>query len=395
MVLIMISVFIDCWSGSYANTLETLQRAHKSGMEVGGIENGFRSWFHTNYQAYSTGYPLGQVETSGAELVEQLQLYGVDSILSLVLEIRVPIRYLTGCADKPLNWDEIEQDCPVINDGSETQRLFCAYMGRLELAIFFRELDVANRIAEKLVSVGTHGFAYYVSRTHRIYFSGLAASAMARKTGLRKYKKRARAFATEMRRIARTKGLNALHKALMLEADLLACGSQSVAKVQDAYDEAIASAMKAGHIHLAALGSEIAAEYFFENDAKFSARKYFSQARDLYRDWGATAKVDELIATRGALIEASTLEFNRSTSIFPCWSSGDNSESGKTVELDFLTSHTPLTKLPVSEPREESLIRQDRDEISSLATDRSEWGTGSARNTGNVSRSSGSSGHHH
>lgn len=369
MVLIVVSVFIDCWSGPNVNTLETLQKAHKSGMEVGDIENGFRSWFHTHHQAYSTGYPLGPVETSGAELVEQLQLYGVDSILSIVLEIRVPIRYLAGRADKPLNWDEIEHVCPVMHDSSETYRLLYAYLGRLELAIFFRELDVANRIAERVASVGTYDSSY-VALTHRIYFSGLAASGMARKTGLRKYKKRARAFATEMRRITRARGLNTLHKALMLEADLLACKSKNVAKVQDAYNEAIASAMEAGHTHLAALGSEIAAEYFVENHDKISARKYISQARDLYRDWGATAKVEELLATWGALIEES-------------WVTGDTSESCRTGEFDFLSGHTPRTKLPVSEPRE--TLRSDRDKISSLMTDPSEWGPGAVNNAVSVS----------
>lgn len=344
-VLIAISIYIDCWGGSHENTLETLQRAQKSGMEVGDIENGFHSWFHINIRAYAAGYPLGPVEKSGAELVEQLQLYGIDSILSWVLEVRVPIQYLTGRADKPLNWDEIEQVCTVVHDSSETYRLRFAYMGRLELAIFFRELDVANRIAERVASVAPHDYSTYLGLTQRIYFSGLAASGMARKTGLRKYKKRARAFATEMRRLTRANGPNTLHKALMLEADLLACKSQNVAKVQDAYDEAIASAIKAGHTNLAALGSEIAAEYFVENGDELSARKYFSEARDLYRHWGATAKVEELIATHGTLIEASTTETNSST-----------------LDLDVLLGRTPRTKLPVSEPKEEAL-RPDRDEM--------------------------------
>jgi histidine kinase len=388
-VLMTISSCIDCWSAPHAKTLETLQRAHKAGMEVGDIESGFRNWFMTNYQAYATGYPLGQVETSGAELVEQLQLYGVDAVLCIVLEIRIPILYLAGRADKPLNWDEIEKVCPMMNDSSDTYRLLCAYLGRLELSIFFRELDVANRIAEKMASVGTH-YSSYVCLTHRIYFSGLAASGMARKTGLRKYIKRAHAFATEMRRITRSKGLNALHKALMLEADLLACKSQNVAKIQDAYDEAIASAMKAGHTHLAALGSEIAAEYFVQNGDEFPAGTYFSQARDLYRDWGATAKVEELIATRGAFLATSTEEETTTSSGVHCWVLGDIDESRKTVDLDIFSHHTPRTKLPVSEPREEALSR-DRDEISCL-TDSTEGGTAAASNTVSLSRSSGHSG---
>jgi len=80
------------------------------------------------------------------------------------------------------------------------------------------------------------------------------------------------------------------------------------------YDRAINACLEVGHIHDAALGSELAGEYFLttghsKSDTVASRtrnkliRRYFTRARDLYYSWGAHAKVSHLHMTRGDFID--------------------------------------------------------------------------------------------
>jgi hypothetical protein len=252
-------------------------------MECGNIEMGFQNWALCNSFAYSAGYPLDPVERIGQDLVEQLQLYNVDSVLIQVLENRISIRYLLGRADKPLDWDELGAFGDDTGKASETYRLISGYLARLELSIFFRELEFAERMSEKLQPMCAHEGSYLIE-SKNIFYSGLTYSGLARKTGSGKYLSRAAAFAKKMRRISRTKGLNTLHKSLLMEADILACRCKKIERLIDAYDGAITAAVKIGYTQDAALGSEIAGEVFLSLGDESRSWLYFNQARDLYRE---------------------------------------------------------------------------------------------------------------
>jgi hypothetical protein len=77
-----------------------------------------------------------------------------------------------------------------------------------------------------------------------LFFQGLIASGLARKYGKRKYKRRAKEAMQEMKQIMRSKGLNVLHKYLLLKADLPACEKRGPEEVKDAFNEAASVAGK-------------------------------------------------------------------------------------------------------------------------------------------------------
>lgn len=85
-------------------------------------------------------------------------------------------------------------------------------------------------------------------------------------------------------------------------------------KGRNTYDRAIEACLDVGHIHDAALASELAGEHFLDTnkfkkgtDARNARdkliRRHFTRARDLYQSWGARGKVDHLIRKRGDYIE--------------------------------------------------------------------------------------------
>ncbi|MBT5954371.1 AAA family ATPase [bacterium] len=61
------------------------------------------------------------------------------------------------------------------------------------------------------------------------------------------------------------------------------------------YEQAIEDAQLNGYIHLEALAFELAGKCYLNKNMEFVAKNYLHQARDLYQEWGATAKADQLV----------------------------------------------------------------------------------------------------
>jgi predicted ATPase/signal transduction histidine kinase len=100
---------------------------------------------------------------------------------------------------------------------------------------------------------------------------------------------------------------NFRHKCLLVRAEL--------ARLVDdwegasaAYEEAIAAAGSGGFIQDQALANELAARFYISRGLDKVARVYLNDARYGYEKWGATAKVEQLIATHRGLAESATGE---------------------------------------------------------------------------------------
>jgi hypothetical protein len=281
--LLVCGFYIEAWSCPRDKVLDTGQQAHRAGMECGNIELGFLNWVHCNLFAFQAGYPLDPIERTGREILEQSQLYNVDNVRIFFLEIRRPIRYLLGRVDEALDWAELESFVVEHGNSSKTYRSIFGYLGRLELGVFFGNLEFAARISDLLQPHLTHESSYFIV-SRNIFLSGLTFSGLARKTLSRKHLSRAAAFAKQMTSMSRTRGLNVLHKSLLMKADLLASQTKNIDKVVAAYDEAIHTAVKIGYANDAALGSEIAGEFFLSIGKLTRAGQYLHQARDLYHE---------------------------------------------------------------------------------------------------------------
>jgi len=76
--------------------METLREAHTSGMAKGNIEVGFQCIVLCDIFAQNSGYPLGPIDKSGTELIQQLHLYNVDSVLAQLTASRLSLLCLLG-----------------------------------------------------------------------------------------------------------------------------------------------------------------------------------------------------------------------------------------------------------------------------------------------------------
>ena len=103
--------------------------------------------------------------------------------------------------------------------------------------------------------------------------------------------------------------INAVHLVLLLRAERMATKHHDLLEVQAAFDEAIRGAGREGVLSIQALANERVG-VFFPNIAgnRDWASVYLSRARDLYKDWGATAKADQMPSFYGSeILEQSSL----------------------------------------------------------------------------------------
>ena len=188
----------------------------------------------------------------------------------------------------------------------------------------------------------------YLTTSIRIFFSGLTASSLARRTGKRKHKQYAKSATSEMHEIMKSRGLNNLHRYLLMKAHLEACLNPKGKGIKDAFDRAITAASRAGFSQDAALANELAGEHFASiEDDDYWPNHYFARAHSLYSEWGAKAKVDHLKETWGKYIEevdpraafrtrrASTIESRH-------WMSGQEIEQHKEINWDLLAGQKPF-----------------------------------------------------
>jgi len=94
--LFVVAYFLEAWGFPREYVMETLREAHTSGMAKGNIEVGFQCIVLCNIFAQNSGYPLGPIDKSGTELIQQLHLYNVDSVLAQLTASRLSLLCLLG-----------------------------------------------------------------------------------------------------------------------------------------------------------------------------------------------------------------------------------------------------------------------------------------------------------
>ena len=299
--------------------------------------------------AFMSGFPLEPIEDTAKKLVMQLKQYRVDHIHVLVEQFLFTVVHLTGTAETPINWKEIQSTEVLGNSVSETLRWSWWCWSRIQLAYFYGEFEIAFKFLAPFAKLSAVDTAYF-SMSPRIYFTGLTATGLAKKTGKRKYINLAKKATKEMEVLMKTRGLNNLHRCLLMQAELLVCIKGKPEDVKKAYDKAIATSGKAGFTHDTALGNELAGEYFLKVGDEFWAKEYLTRACELYHEWGALAKMEHLKRMRSGYVDAGKMTLRKSTmtSSVRHWVTGEDSKIHASVDLEALSGPYTITEMSSS-----------------------------------------------
>eukprot|EP00980_Cylindrotheca_fusiformis_P007764 scaffold1648_cov115-Cylindrotheca_fusiformis.AAC.19 len=304
-IIFTVSNIIDCWNKPMEVILRSQHKAFKSAMECGNIEIAFLNRIGAFRYMLLSGYPLDAVAKFGAETLEQLGLYNAALTRSYMIECLMPLKHLQSGENK-CDWG-LWLNTSIEGSKDEKYQLLFHFLSRLFLGVMFGNLEFSKRISDKL-AVHAQTDILHCNLVQRLFFSGLTYSRLARQSGKKKHLIRSRQFADKLRKLIYSKGTTPLHLLKLLDADILASSGRGRDEIQASYDIAIAMALETGHIQFAALGSEIAGEVFLRKGDESLGKRFMFDARALYKEWQAFAKVDDLVMKYSSIFNSERQE---------------------------------------------------------------------------------------
>jgi len=287
-------------------------------MRSGDFESGFFNLAYSVACAFVAGQPLSAVLKDSENVAYHLRQYRMDVVLNVFDSLYQLIKCLAGCFEDPLAWvthTEANFDPSDSLFDKTLSYVYCnKHMYGMLAAFYMRNVELAECMRKRLEILLPLVGPNFVIVTVPVFFTGLVASAMYRRTHKRSYRTMAYCALRKMKRMVEKTGLNLLHRYYIMEAECAATFPASSKpcfglseeivpqRVRRLFDRAIAAASKAGFMHDAALAKELAGEYFLRMGDISWAQHYLQASCDLYQSWGADAKVRQLESSYHELI---------------------------------------------------------------------------------------------
>jgi hypothetical protein len=279
-------------------------------MKTGDVDFAFRSLLNLGLAKYSSGLPLSPIIADLETFARLAQQYPVETFQDLFKPFQEMLLCLVGRTEKPLVWaTELPVNLCPDSSPNARQGLVWKYICRIQISFYLGDIDLAEKMRVELDKLAFVHTIHYFAVSGNLFFSGLLANAMYRKTRRGEYRKRAVKATEQMKKLTQKRGLNILHKFLLLEAELSGTlHASKVSLVKARFDRAIATATRAGILQDAALANELAGDFCLRVGDHFWARHYLTCAHSLYLSWEAEAKVQHLVKKHASFIQADESE---------------------------------------------------------------------------------------
>jgi len=281
-------------------TLPPLEIGYQSGRESGNLEYSSYNALIYACHAYFAGKELGQLEPEMAAYNESImqrveaarRLYGPfwQAVLNLLGQSEAPCLLIGKGYDQ-------KKELPVVQKTHNQTALGFVYVNTLILCYLFEEYEPALENA-KLVEKHQQGLvAMYAVQVWFFYESltRLALHDSITKDEQNCFLEKVIANQKEMKNWADHAPMNNLHKWHLVEAEYHRVLGHDTDTILEHYEQAIALAKTHEYIQEAALANELLAKFWLakKNKEKY-AKVHLLEARYLYQQWGAVAKVADL-----------------------------------------------------------------------------------------------------
>jgi len=282
-----------------------LVRGYEAGMATGQTSFALLCALAHIKSRICCGNPLMPIQNELGEFCSQVNaLKSQDFVLPMSVPYLAWIHNLSKHTDEPTSLTGIyldEEDMlshAMASNNSIVEITICSL--RLQLGYYFDELEVAKKMAKKLLKLESLFEFNFEGISYKL-FAGLTWLSLYRNKRSRKYRYRATRIIRKVKKwVNKDKASNCYPLLLLLQAELMSLGrSQSVRAVQACFDKAILAARAFGYCHYEALANERAGEYFVsskDGSSSLCADHYLTEAVVLFDLWGATAKADQLRA---------------------------------------------------------------------------------------------------
>ena len=352
------SVFSYCLP--FNNLLDPFLESNRMGLQCGDTEKASMALFGYSFSYLCVGLSLGPLDKDLIEFSREARQFGMAGTIQVLFFV---LRQMIQ------NLKEVKPD-PTLFDGD----IFCQekelkkFSGpglkmterdvntfRLVLACIYRKWEVAADLIDALEPfLETDKFVVRMHLRHT--YMGIACIILGDKATKRKA--HYRQLGKKIIRIAKDLLKNGSQNALPLVQLFEAYESKSKKK----FDEAIRSSARLGLLQYQALLYEQQGLNFLDQKDEGWAEYYLSQACNIYTDWGATGKVEQLKQEYDHLLKKSSLSLSSPGSSLKGRTRYDPSIVSQLKELDWTSSNSKQSwassgsssMLPTSEITESS-----------------------------------------
>jgi len=299
--LFVVNSFVRHWRDPLPETLPDLQRGFQAGYETGDTEYaGFCAQLSVMHGLFA-GEPLPELADRAHTFAAAILKFKKQPIYELIQQSRQVMANLRGENDNPTRIvGEIynaEATLPKQIEENYRTAIFYFYNYTLVLHYWFGDYKAAVAAADQCKQYLEAVVALYIIGWFTFY-DALARLALA-DTAIGAQRRRLLRTAHQARRKLKTWAASApanySHKLALVDAEFHRQRQRPEAASR-AYDRAIALALENHCPPEAALANERAALFYLAQNRNKVATPYFQEARYLYSQWGAIAKVHALEA---------------------------------------------------------------------------------------------------
>lgn len=293
---------INTWKDPLRDSLQPLRRAHLLGLSTGDIEFGMLSAaIYSTLSIFSASRPLSELEVEMLGFRQLMIDCNQDHTLSMLLPNLQLALNLQGLSEDPivLTGNFMNQDLAVKQaiETNNSSVLSAIFQYRMILAYYLGEYRVAFAVANERTKVaGSSPMVSAFGEANQHFIECLNALALARVEWRRYYLRLARKKYKALEKIAKYGRGSVLNRITLLNGEFAAVYGK-VDLACEYYNHCARCAAESEDRSDQALAYERAGIILLEANRVDEGMKYLRQASDVYEQWGATIKVNQIRAS--------------------------------------------------------------------------------------------------
>ncbi|MBS3758346.1 MAG: AAA family ATPase [Desulfobacterales bacterium] len=307
----VVNTFIRHWKEHAINETEPLLKAYQSGLENGDLEFAGHTLMVRGYTRYLLATSLETLDIDLQKNIEILNQLGQVSNLNVARIYHQALLNLKGPHNAPGDltggvYDETAM-LAVHEEANDRTALMHLYFNKLMLHVLFENPAEAYTQAGKVMTYIDGGAgsllyptAFFYDSLARLGYLDHTDSATKRRILSRLARNQ-----KKMAQWAHHAPANFLHKYHLVQAELAAYKGRDGEAI-DFYKKAIKGARENEYTQEAAIACECLAKFYHLRGFNDFSGSYLRQARNLYKYWGANAKVSQLEENYKAILEQQT-----------------------------------------------------------------------------------------
>lgn len=325
----LFTLFLNHWFQPLNQAQLFADEAYKAALDTGELDTAGYILMGKIVNLFCQGKPLVPLLTDIIEFLQFARKTQHQFVIDILLAFQLVLFKLVG-PTKTLNvfYEDELNETQYVDNCQQKHRMggICMYHILKSMTFYllsdFTSADQHVRAAE---AVCQQVSAMSIITEHNFY-SSLTLTALypkTSKTSQPQTLKKLNENQEQMKIWADNCSENFLHKYILITAEIANISGQPVEEVMNLYDQAIMKARQNGFIQHEALANELAAKFWLNQKKKEFARIYLNRAVQLYKNWGAKRKTEELTNKYPYLITSIKIDPTRTestilaTRIFP------------------------------------------------------------------------------